>query len=210
MLVIFDCDGVLVDSEHLAATVFSQVLASYGHSMTPQECFARFKGHTLGACVEILESRFGFVTPADFLEQINLATERAFNSELSKVEGVELVIKYVLDQGHQICVASNGGFKKLCNSLRTVNLWEYFDGRCYSAEFVERGKPAPDLFLHAANTLNVRPKDCLVIEDSHHGVAAAKAANMKVAHFLLGPEETDADYTFTAMDELLNSKVFDV
>ncbi len=208
MLVIFDCDGVLVDSEWLGAQVFAQELNKVGLSWSAAECHSLFRGMTLRACFAQVEQVAGTVLPVDFEALLHAATVRAFEEDLQPVPGVVDVLQFLQSRGIAFCVASNGSRAKLKHSLGLVGLAPYFEGRTFSAQDVNNGKPAPDLFLLAAQTLGVDPAICTVVEDSIVGVTAAKAAGMRPLLFsehMAVAENLAADCevtTFTAMWQL--------
>ncbi len=184
MFVIFDCDGVLVDSEALAAHVFSDVLARNGFDLSPSACHRQFQGWTLEACFVWLEARFERALPSDFKQQLDLATEQRFSRELSAMPGVEDLLKDLSSRAIGYCVASNGGHAKVRNSLATTGLATWFDDAArFSAEDVAQGKPDPALFLMAADHHGVPASFCWVIEDSLAGAQAARAAGMHLLFF---------------------------
>lgn len=183
MLVIFDCDGVLVDSEPLAAQVFSRHLSKFGICLTAAECETKFRGHTMDYCLNVLKSEYPGALPADFLESLAWATQEAFGKDLQPVPGVEAVLQWLHVQGVPFCVASNGALNKVWHSLEVTGLRGYFGDHCYSAEQVKRGKPHPDLFLFAADAMAMDAANTLVIEDSIAGVTAALQAKMKVMRY---------------------------
>ena len=175
-LVIFDCDGVLVDSEPLSNTALAEALTAAGHPIDPEETTRTFMGRSWMSCEEIIRARFGAVPEgleADFRRRYSAA----FEAELKPVPGVVDALDAI---GHPTCVASSGPHAKMEHTLGLTGLYERFAGRIFSAYDVKRGKPAPDLFLHAATSLGHRPEDCVVIEDSPVGVEAALAAGMRV------------------------------
>lgn len=182
MLVIFDCDGVLVDSERLGAKVFAQVLLAEGVEYTAEQCLSLFKGLTLRDCYDLLESRHNRVFDEDFHQKIMATTEVVFSRELKAIPLIETVLSHLKERGVAFCVASNGGYSKTSNSLKSTELFEYFNGRIFSAAQVGMGKPAPDLFLFAADQMGYTPDQCWVVEDSSAGVTAALAAKMRVIH----------------------------
>ena len=182
MLIIFDCDGVLVDSEKLGAEVFSLVLEDFGITMTAQQCFDEFKGRSLKDCFNIIENEFSTPLPSHFKSVLDEKTEFYFNQDLQPITGVSKVIELLNQNNVKKCVASNGGKQKIKNSLNTTQLLSHFDYR-FSVEDVERGKPAPDLFLYAAEQMDEKIENCWVIEDSEAGVKAATSANMNVIYF---------------------------
>lgn len=181
-LVIFDCDGVLVDSEPIANAVFAEHLARVGLDWGPRETERRLVGLSLARCVEIVEAELGRALPEDFLERLQAETFEAFRGELQPVPGIEQALD-ALDELPR-CVASSGSLDKMRFTLGTTGLLPRFEGRLYSASQVERGKPAPDLFLHAAAQMGVAADACVVVEDSLPGVQAGVAAGMRVVGYV--------------------------
>ena len=180
MLVIFDCDGVLVDTEPLANASFSRALRAQGLDWSPEETMRRLMGLSLKSCVEICEAALGRKLPDDFLETMQGYTYQSFrDAPLQPIAGVKEAILAVQKAGRDTCVASSGSPEKMRFTLGLTGLWDLFDGRIFSASQVPRGKPFPDLFLHAALSMNVQPFDCVVVEDSVPGVQAARSAGMK-------------------------------
>jgi HAD superfamily hydrolase (TIGR01509 family) len=176
-LVIFDCDGVLVDSERLSIGLDVQLLARLGWPLTEAEVIQRFVGRTDAAMRAEIEAHLGRdVGPewAAFGEEY----VRLFAAELRPVDGVIDAVDAIQASGLSTCVASSGGHAKIRRNLATTGLLARFDGRIFSGDDVEHGKPEPDLFLHAAKVMGVPPVRCAVVEDSGHGVAAARAAGM--------------------------------
>jgi HAD superfamily hydrolase (TIGR01509 family) len=213
VLVIFDCDGVLVDSETLSAQVFSKQLQAEGIVKSPAECMSTFKGHTLSSCVDLLVLEFGRTLSHSFIDDLKCATQEAFIGRLKAVDGVELVLKNLKQRSIPFCVASNGELKKIQHSLKITQLWPYFEGVCFSAEFVVKGKPAPDLFLWAADAMGHAVSEVVIVEDSETGVQAGLAAGMKVLYFkseinapsdLLGVEHGSHVKKFTHMAQLMS------
>ncbi|MBB6522972.1 HAD family hydrolase [Pseudoteredinibacter isoporae] len=187
MLVIFDCDGVIVDSEIIAAQVFAEHLQGLDLNVTPEECFARFKGYSMKTCMKELVEMLGGPIPEHFLRGMQAETFARFESELKAISGIEHAISGVERDGWRTCIASGGSHSKMRVTLGKVGLWEHFEGRIYSAVDVVNGKPAPDIFLYAAEQEAVAPERCVVIEDSQAGVEAALAAEMPV--FFYDPQE---------------------
>ncbi|MFI7439845.1 HAD family hydrolase [Nonomuraea indica] len=178
-LVILDCDGVLVDSERIAVRVGTAALRRLGRRLDEREFAARF----VGCSEEHWLRAVGPDVPPGWHEQLAAEHAAAVEAELTPVAGMpEALARITLPT----CVASNGGHAKIARSLRLTGLAERFAGRVFSAEDVARGKPAPDLFLHAAATLGVPPERCVVVEDSPFGVAAARAAGMRCLGFTGG------------------------
>jgi HAD superfamily hydrolase (TIGR01509 family) len=180
MLIIFDCDGVLVDSESLAAQVFAEELQKFGIEMDAEACERRFRGHTMQYCLTVLERDYSGRLPDDFLITLAEATRSAFEKSLQPVPGVVSVLQWLNTRGWSFCVASNGALTKIQHSLQVTGLLSYLGDRCFSAEQVAAGKPAPDLFLHAARSLGFSADRALVVEDSSTGVTGALAAGMRV------------------------------
>lgn len=203
MLIIFDCDGVLVDSEILASEVFSFSLSKVGLHLSAEECFCAFQGLALSACFKWLEKHFNRSLPKDFSRMLDEDTEAAFSRQLCAVSGVDKVLEYLTESNIDFCVASNGSHNKIINSLIVTGLISFFDYR-FSVDDVGVGKPSPKLFLHAAKEMNMLPSDVWVIEDSEAGWNAAVAANMKV--FLFAPHgdpEFTKDNVVKSMSEFL-------
>ncbi len=182
-LIIFDCDGVLVDSEPIANRVMAEAVTALGWPLTAADCIARFKGHHFDTVIAAVEARLGRPAPEDWVANLRAATGAAFERELQPVPGVLEALDAVAESGVAYCVASQGPPEKMAVSLGMTGLRARFEGRIFSAYQVARGKPHPDLFLFAAQTLGVAPPRCLVIEDSPLGVTAARAAGMNVLGF---------------------------
>ena len=188
-LVIFDCDGVLVDSEPTANRVLCDVLNELGLEITLDETIDSFIGRSIEACVELIETEFDFPLPGDFRDRLQRRTYAAFADVLRPVPGVDQAIRRI---DRPICVASSGTVEKMRFTLGLTGLVAHFDGRLFSATEVRRGKPHPDLFLHAARQMGHPPARCAVIEDTPRGVAGAVAAGM-AAFGYAGGAESDAD-----------------
>ncbi|WP_432942330.1 HAD family hydrolase [Kribbella sp. CA-253562] len=178
-LVIFDNDGVLVDSERLANTILAELLTEAGLPYTFEETVRDFMGGSMVSMRQKAEARLGRALPADLEDRYH---QRLFDgfANLQAIEGVAAVLDHLDAAGTPYCLASSGTHRRIHTALTAVGFWDRFEGRIYSAEDVAHGKPAPDLFLHAASTLGVKPADCVVVEDSPLGVAAANAAGMTV------------------------------
>lgn len=177
---IFDCDGVLVDSEPLACASFSRAIKAEGLDWSVEETMRRVMGLSLKTSLEICEAELGRKLPGDFLEKMQAVTYQTFrDAPLQPVAGVKDAVSALQAAGIDTCVASSGAPEKMRFTLGLTGLWDLFDGRIFSASQVPRGKPFPDLFLHAAISMNVQPFDCVVVEDSLPGVQAARAAGMK-------------------------------
>jgi HAD superfamily hydrolase (TIGR01509 family) len=180
VLVIFDCDGVLVNSEPLANASFSRAIRAQGLDWSPEEVLRRLMGLSLKSCVEVCEAELGRKLPDDFVEKMQVITYQMFrDAPLEPIVGVKEAVLALHAAGVATCVASSGALEKMRFTLGLTGLWDLFHGRIFSASQVPRGKPFPDLFLHAAISMNVQPFDCIVVEDSVPGVKAARAAGMR-------------------------------
>ena len=188
MLVIFDCDGVLVDSEPLANASFSRAVQAQGLDWSVEETMRRLMGRSLKSCLEIVEAELGRKLPDDFLETMQAVTYRSFReAPLQPVPGVKEAVQEIQQSGRATCVASSGAVEKMRFTLGLTGLWDLFEGRIFSASMVPRGKPFPDLFLHAAIQMDVQPFACTVVEDSVPGVQAGRAAGMRVLAYAGAP-----------------------
>ena len=177
-LVIFDCDGVLVDSERLTVGVEARVLSELGWPHTAEQVVERWMGRSSQAQLGEVAQRLGSAAMREYDERSTAEVHDAFERELRAVEGVEHLLDALERAGLPVCVASSGSHGRMRRTLGITGLYDRFDGRIFSATEVEHGKPAPDLFLHAARRMGVVPGRCAVIEDSVYGVQAAVAAGM--------------------------------
>jgi HAD superfamily hydrolase (TIGR01509 family) len=176
-LVIFDCDGVLVDSEPLANRVLSDCFQAAGFPISYEICVAEMIGLPLARCFELAAEWHGRSVPDDFFETVQSQTYQAIENSLQPIPGIADAMRAIpLPR----CVASSSETAKIHLSLATTDLAAFFGDDVYSAQQVERGKPFPDLFLFAARQMGVAPKDCIVIEDSFYGARAGRAAGMDV------------------------------
>ena len=179
-MVIFDCDGVLVDSERLTHQVVVDMLAEHGVALGFDEAVDRFIGMSMANGLVQLKALLGGTLPADFLPEMGRRTRAAFRAGLTAVPGVEAVLDGLQ---RPFCVASNGNHAKVNFTLGHTGLLPRFTGRIFTADDVAHPKPAPDLFLLAARTLGALPAHTTVVEDTPTGVAAARAAGMRVIGF---------------------------
>lgn len=186
-LVIFDCDGVLVDSERLAGESMRLSLLELGIEMSIAEIRKTFVGLAWPDCLKKIEIQIGGPIPEGWLERIQLRDKKWFVEQLEPVAGVLDVIELLRAHGMPFCVASSGDIAKMHITLGVTNLLPYFEDVLFSATMVERGKPHPDLFLHAADQMGHAPSSCIVIEDSVHGVTGAVAAGMRVLAYAGDP-----------------------
>ncbi len=176
-LVIFDCDGVLVDSERLSVRVESRLLAELGWPLTEDDVLERFVGRSDAHMKAEIEAALGRPVP-EWDEQYRSHLHEAFHAELTTVQGVVAALDHLDAAGAATCVASSGTHDKMAVTLGLTGLHDRFAGRIFSATEVANGKPAPDLFLHAAESMGHEPDRCAVVEDSPYGVEAARAAGM--------------------------------
>ncbi len=182
-MVIFDCDGVLVDSERLAVEIDVQWIGSLGWPITKSEVVDRFLGKSYADVLKEITAHIGRPLPPQFEDSWDAEYSRVFDEQLEAVPGVAMAITEIQHQGFQTCVGSSGSHERIRRSLTVTDLWDIFAGRIFSISDVVRGKPAPDLFLHAATEVGIAPSRCVVVEDSKHGVTAAHEAGMKVVGF---------------------------
>ncbi|MEV7547200.1 HAD family hydrolase [Streptomyces sp. NPDC089915] len=175
-LVIFDCDGVLVDSERIAVRVQVALGARLGWPLTEDEVVDRFIGRSHTAIREQVAERLGEETAAVWAEGFEELHREAVDAGLAPVDGLPEALDALT---LPTCVASSGSHDKMRHTLGRTGLYERFAGRIHSASEVAHGKPAPDLFLHAARRMGVDPAACVVVEDSRPGVLAARAAGMR-------------------------------
>ncbi len=188
-LVIFDCDGVLVDSEALACVVHAEVLTAHGYAITPAQVHERFLGRSSREARIEVETELGRVLPDAYTVQLKATIDRVFGESLQPVPHIAETLAKL---SAPICVASSGTPTRIVSSLTTTGLIDRFAPNLFSAAQVERGKPAPDLFLFAASQMGAAPSRCLVIEDSIPGVIGARAAGMAVLGFHGGAHCTPA------------------
>jgi len=205
-LVIFDCDGVLVDSEGIGNGVLATILADNGVKMDAVAARSRYEGLSVADIARGFEAEFGIRLPEDWTERYYELLIQTLREQARPIRGVEIAIGHLQRQGIPICVASQGPLAKIEASLRSAGLWDAFAGRAYSAKSVAKPKPAPDLYLHVARAFGVPPERCAVVEDSIAGITAGRAAGMQV--FAFCANEREAEMTslgaipFHAMDKL--------
>jgi len=211
-VVIFDCDGVLVDSEAIALAETRQALGEKGLRLTEQEALDRFLGLSVEAVTRSAEKDLGGALPASFPSDLTRRILAGFENELTGVAGIRQALAGL---GARVCVASSSSLERIRRSLAVVGYGGLFEPNIFSASAVEQGKPSPDLFLYAAREMGADPAACLVIEDSVPGVQGAAAAGMEVYGFtggshISGPAQGErltaagAALIFTDMTELPN------
>ncbi len=189
-LVIFDCDGVLVDSEVISNRVLAEALTREGLATTLAEARRDYQGSLLTDVLARAQARLGRELPSDWLERYERDRTEAFRRELEAVAGAGEVVAGVSGAGIDVCVASQGKLEKTRLSLELTGLRGLFaEEALFSAESVPRGKPFPDLFLHASACMGAPPEGCVVVEDTPSGVAAGAAAGMRVLGYALDGDE---------------------
>ena len=203
-LLIFDCDGVLVNSEPITNRVFAAMLGEVGIHMSLEDLFDRFVGRSMPQCLEIITGMLGRPVPDGFVQDYHARSAAALREELKAVPDIELVLATVT---LPFCVASSGTHEKMQTTLGITGLLPQFVGRMYSVTEVARSKPFPDVFLYAARQQGVAPAACAVIEDTPTGVRAGVAAGMTVfGYCALTPQakliEAGAHHTFEHMRDL--------
>lgn len=201
-LVIFDCDGVLVDSDRISLRIQAERISLLGLETSYEDCVRDFLGLGMETTLEILAERLGRPVPKGWEKELDAAVREGFRRELQPVPGVVQALDEI---ELPTCVASSGSHEKMRFTLGLTGLWDRFARRIFSVEEVEHGKPAPDLFLHAASRMSTLPERCIVVEDSPFGVAGAKAAGMTALGFAAATPFARldaADAIFTAMADL--------
>jgi len=193
--VIFDCDGVLVDTELISNRVLAGLLTEAGLPTTFEDCMREYRGRGMASVLALAVERLGAPLPADLADRYYAEVEAVFARELQPVPGVVAALDRIALPS---CVASSGPHHKMAVTLRSTGLWERFEGRIFSASEVAAGKPAPDLFLHAARRMGFDPAATAVVEDSLPGIEAARVAGMRALAFA---RHTDADVLAAAGGE---------
>lgn len=176
-LLIFDCDGVLVDSERVSNQVFLGMLAELGVEMSETQLIQEYVGMTITNCLQLIEQRYAITFPTNFRSDLDSRSLEVYQQKLTAIPGVGQVIAGL---DIPFCLASNSTPDKITFMLKLVGFYDLFQGRIFSATQVAKSKPAPDVYLLAASSQGVAPERCLVIEDSPTGVRAAKSAGMTV------------------------------
>ena len=189
-LVIFDCDGVLVDSEAIGNRFISEALTLAGIPISAEGALSKFLGGKLTQIKEDAEKQLGFSLPANWVDEIYKKQFSEFRKNLKSISGIEDVLDVLERINTPICVGSNGPLNKMEVSLGVTKLKDRFLGRIFSADQVENPKPAPDLYLYCADQMGVLPQHCLVIEDSPRGASAGVAAGMSVFGYTGGGDNS--------------------
>ncbi len=182
-LIIFDCDGVLVDSEMLASRALAEYLRELGVPMTEEESRDRYTGMSIASVKQLAEEFFKVSLPDDFEDGLWARDQKVFTRDLKPIAGIIDLLEALPTP---TCVASSGRPEKIYHSLEVTGMLKYFQPHLFSARMVKKGKPAPDLFQLAAQKMNTPPEKCLVIEDSTFGIEGALAAGMAVVGFAGG------------------------
>ncbi|APG93623.1 haloacid dehalogenase-like family (plasmid) [Sinorhizobium americanum] len=182
-VLIFDCDGVLIDSESIATEVHVEALAKSGYAITAEAYNSRFIGMSDQQSYSIIEAEAGLRLPNDHHQRVMKEIAKRYACELKAIAGIRQALDAI---SLAKCVASSSDPEKLRFGLQITHLYDCFSPHVFSASEVPRGKPAPDLFLFAAENMKTQPANCLVIEDSVAGVQAAVAARMRVIGFVGG------------------------
>jgi HAD superfamily hydrolase (TIGR01509 family) len=203
--ILFDCDGTLVDSEVLGNRVLVEYVAEFGLELRLEDVLERFVGRKMSDCVSEIEAHLGYALPEHFVPEFRRRMAQAFESELEPVTGAHEMLESLTIP---FCIASSGPREKMAVSLRKTGLDAFFPQELiFSAYDIGTWKPDPGLFLHAAQQMGVAPEQCLVVEDSVHGVTAGAAAGMCVVAFSLQEERArlhGADHCIQALSELLS------
>ncbi|NSC24915.1 HAD family phosphatase [Streptomyces albus subsp. chlorinus] len=186
-LVVFDCDGVLVDTERIGPEVVAAMATEAGWPLTPDDVRELFLGTPEPYLLAQVRAHATVPVDESWLVEYRARVAAAFDAAPHTMPGVRALLDALDARGTPYCVASSGSHPRIRHSLTATGLWERFAGRVFSADDVREGKPAPDLFLHAAAECGVPPADCLVVEDSPAGVRAALAARMPVVGYTGGP-----------------------
>lgn len=191
-LIIFDCDGVLVDTETLANRELARRLTACGLPTTYAQSRARFVGMSMTSIAKLVRTEYGVDLGDDFADRWQADLPLLFAAGVTAIDGIGDAVDAIKQTNTQYCVASSGTVEKMHLTLGSAGLLPYFHDRLFSATMVQNGKPAPDLFLHAAAAMGYVPADCVVIEDSQFGAQAARRAAMKCFGYT-GDPHTNAD-----------------
>ena len=177
-LIIFDCDGVLVDSEPIANRTFAELIHELGFKISYDECKNIFTGRSDSDCLKLLEKLSGLPPPSNLFEEFDKRAFLRYEQELKAIKGIPELISLL--KYNNFCVASNAPEAKVHKVLSVTGLFDHFHGKIFTSTMVERPKPYPDLFLFAARSMNAKPGRSVVIEDTVYGVRAAVLAEMDV------------------------------
>ncbi len=189
VLLIFDCDGTLVDSEGIANEIFIEAIHQLGIPLTEEEAWRYFPGTSMAICIKYVEDKYQTTLPTDFVARQREKQRIEFRKRLTPIPGVKSTLQKL---PHEKCVASNGPMDVIVDNLRNTGLTGFFKDRIFSAYALNVWKPDPSLFLHAAEDLGYRADQCIVIEDSAAGIEAGINAQMKVLAYQ--PEHSKYDF----------------
>jgi HAD superfamily hydrolase (TIGR01509 family) len=203
--VIFDCDGVLVDSETLGNTVLVNMANALGANITLEYALKHFKGGTIKGVVEQIERLTGRPAPSNFQDEYRKTSYELFKKEIKPIKGIIEVLDNLKES---FCVASSGPETKIKLNLECIGLLDYFENKIFSCYTIQKWKPDPAVFLWAAKSMGYKPEECIVIEDSITGVRAAKNGGFDVfgftEHDYNNELEKEATHTFAKMEQLIN------
>ena len=192
-LVIFDCDGTLVDTEAPSNQAFSKFLKGLDIDISPERLIHEFAGLSDQVILQKISQQTGVFIPDNSAAQVSQLQMDVFKDGVAPVPGVDEAIQLIKGNGYRLCVASTSSIERITFTLKGAGLLEHFGDRLFSATQVTRGKPFPDVFLHAAATMGNAPNECCVVEDTVHGVTAGTAAGMRV--FAYSPRGEDEQFT---------------
>ncbi|MFD2726733.1 HAD family hydrolase [Hyunsoonleella rubra] len=202
--IIFDCDGILIDSESIAIGVLVDMANDLGAKMDFETSLIDLKGKSLNSCMALISERIGKPLPVNFEPDYRINTFEAFRKDIKPIEGIKEVVENL---EIPFCTASSGPANKIRLNMEITGLLPYFDGKIFSCYDIQKWKPEPDIFLWAAETMGFQPEECLVVEDSVSGVKAAKAGGFDVfgytEHDYKNELKALATQTFDSMDKLL-------
>lgn len=202
--VIFDCDGVLIDSEILSATMLREEAREWGVEITIPYILKNYVGRSFPSVLADIQAKFNIQLADGFEAQYRQRLLSAFEAELQPMDGIQSVLSAL---NRPFCVATSSSPERAARSLAITGLSQFFGEKIYTASLVKNGKPAPDVFLYAAQKMQVNPEQCLVIEDSETGVKAGLSAKMMTARFMGGKhlygfaDESNADLTFDKFEK---------
>ena len=202
--IIFDCDGVLIDSESIAIGVLVDMANYLGANMNVEESLISLKGKAFNRCMEFISKRINKPLPINFETDYRINTFEAFREKIQPIKGIQDVIENLTIP---FCVASSGPENKIRLNLEITGLLPFFESNIFSCYAIQKWKPEPDIFLWAAETMGFKPNECLVIEDSISGIRAAKSGGFDVygytEHDYNNELQSEANTTFDSMDKLL-------
>jgi len=202
--IIFDCDGVLIDSESIAIGVLVDMANYLGANMNVEESLISLKGKAFNRCMEFISKRINKPLPINFETDYRINTFEAFREKIQPIKGIQDVIENLTIH---FCVASSGPENKIRLNLEITGLLPFFESNIFSCYAIQKWKPEPDIFLWAAETMGFKPNECLVIEDSISGIRAAKLGGFDVygytEHDYNNELQSEANTTFDSMDKLL-------